>query len=425
VALAVMGSGEGCGRTTPRADAVTASDIALPIARHPEGLRPPDAGPRLVMSSREVVFEPGNGRDPLRLPPDFRREAATERALFDALARRWFERGATGRAAPSLAIRADRTTPTAVITAALLDVEQAQFRDLQIVLAANGREVALPLRLPSSGEAPPPGRPACARATAQLTTTGTHVSVGIPGDPFVHEVASTTGACPAVPPRDGRPDAEGLAAYLAAAALFCPEPRVAAGEGARWDDVVGALEALARAPGVDAVGFARAMTSQSACESTMSIRDLALRLGAAAPGTLSQPRGVFAGLGAPARATGVAPEDAGVRRRVVVRALPASVSGLLAPAAVRRVVEAGLATVDRCATGGGPPGDRGGRLTLRFVIGGSGRVLAVEVTASADRDAAVERCLVQAVRAWRFPAPEGGGIVRVEQPVAWEERAGP
>lgn len=101
----------------------------------------------------------------------------------------------------------------------------------------------------------------------------------------------------------------------------------------------------------------------------------------------------------------------------VVREEPISVSGLLSPEAIRRVVRRNLRQVNRCYEEGlaREPG-LAGRLLIRFVIGQSGSVLSVSVAESQIALPSVGECVASAVRAWRFPAPEGGGVVTVNYP---------
>lgn len=61
--------------------------------------------------------------------------------------------------------------------------------------------------------------------------------------------------------------------------------------------------------------------------------------------------------------------------------------------------------------------DLAGRIIVGFTIGPNGQVLASSMTSSTVGNPAVERCVVQAVRRWRFPAPRGGGIVVVSYPL--------
>lgn len=57
-----------------------------------------------------------------------------------------------------------------------------------------------------------------------------------------------------------------------------------------------------------------------------------------------------------------------------------------------------------------------GRIVVQFMIARNGQVLSSLLQSSSMKNAAVERCTVQAVRRWEFPAPQGGGLVTVTYP---------
>ncbi len=58
----------------------------------------------------------------------------------------------------------------------------------------------------------------------------------------------------------------------------------------------------------------------------------------------------------------------------------------------------------------------GGRLVVQFTIAPTGRVLASLLQSSTVGSPAVDACVVQAVKRWEFPQPEGGGLVMVSYP---------
>lgn len=57
-----------------------------------------------------------------------------------------------------------------------------------------------------------------------------------------------------------------------------------------------------------------------------------------------------------------------------------------------------------------------GRVTVSFVISANGSVQSAAIGSSTLDDEAVAGCIVQAVRGWVFPAPDGGGVVGVSYP---------
>lgn len=57
-----------------------------------------------------------------------------------------------------------------------------------------------------------------------------------------------------------------------------------------------------------------------------------------------------------------------------------------------------------------------GKVAVAWTIDASGLVSEVSVTESSLGSAAVERCILERIRRWRFPQPEGGGVVAVTFP---------
>jgi TonB family protein len=63
-------------------------------------------------------------------------------------------------------------------------------------------------------------------------------------------------------------------------------------------------------------------------------------------------------------------------------------------------------------------------LTVRFVIDPTGHVASVEPLSTNARDPEVDRCVLRAVKALVFPAPEGPGYVTVTYPFIIEITGG-
>ncbi len=61
-----------------------------------------------------------------------------------------------------------------------------------------------------------------------------------------------------------------------------------------------------------------------------------------------------------------------------------------------------------------------GKIVVMWVIDQSGNVNSVVVTSSTMDNAAVEKCLERSISFWRFPAPKGGGLVKVSYPFVFE-----
>ena len=100
-----------------------------------------------------------------------------------------------------------------------------------------------------------------------------------------------------------------------------------------------------------------------------------------------------------------------------VRGGKAEVRGSLSKEVIRRVVRRHINEVKFCyeqQLNARP--DLEGRVTTKFVISPTGSVQSAIVANSSLRNQAVESCIVQALRRWTFPAPDGGGVVVVNYP---------
>jgi TonB family protein len=93
------------------------------------------------------------------------------------------------------------------------------------------------------------------------------------------------------------------------------------------------------------------------------------------------------------------------------------VRGSLSREAIQLVIQSHLGEVQSCYERElvRDPALRG-RVLVSFVIGPSGAVQSAAVTESTLRSPRVEGCIVEAVRRWTFPPPEGGGVVGVNYP---------
>jgi TonB family protein len=114
---------------------------------------------------------------------------------------------------------------------------------------------------------------------------------------------------------------------------------------------------------------------------------------------------------------GVGPLARRQPRELTIVPQPALVRGGLDKEIVRRVVRAHLNEVRYCY-------ERSlvrrpslaGRVVVNFTIAPAGRVLASVLQSSTLGDNAVEACVVDAIRRWDFPKPDGGGVVIVSYP---------
>lgn len=100
-----------------------------------------------------------------------------------------------------------------------------------------------------------------------------------------------------------------------------------------------------------------------------------------------------------------------------VRPARAAIRGALSQEAIRRVVRRHLAEVRFCYEQGlqsNPSLE--GRVAVTWIIGADGAVQNASLSSSELGSSRVEGCVVEAVRRWAFPAPDGGGIVGVTYP---------
>lgn len=108
------------------------------------------------------------------------------------------------------------------------------------------------------------------------------------------------------------------------------------------------------------------------------------------------------------------------------RALPATadvesgaerVIGSLDKEVIRRVVRSKIAQVRYCYERQLMKNPRlAGKVTLKWVVSGTGKVVKASVASSSLNDLSTERCIEQKILRWRFPKPKGGGIVVVNYP---------
>lgn len=101
---------------------------------------------------------------------------------------------------------------------------------------------------------------------------------------------------------------------------------------------------------------------------------------------------------------------------VVIRVPPAELGGL-DKGVIMDVIRAHQAEVKFCyerALQAQP--DLGGKVTVAWTIGADGQVTRAEVLENTVADPSVANCVRARVLTWRFPEPEGGGVVNVTFP---------
>jgi TonB family protein len=138
-------------------------------------------------------------------------------------------------------------------------------------------------------------------------------------------------------------------------------------------------------------------------------------------------KGRFGGQGDGGYGTGPGVGGLHTRHAVVPEALPgiANVRGNLDKEIIRRIVRRNINQVRYCyqnALVRRPTLE--GRLVTQFTIAPTGRVLAAVVQSSTLKEISVEACVVNAIKRWEFPAPNGGGLAMVSYPFTFAPAGG-
>src|SRR5215831_6217905 len=113
------------------------------------------------------------------------------------------------------------------------------------------------------------------------------------------------------------------------------------------------------------------------------------------------------------------PEPYFVPSHVLTDTSPVVVRGALSVGEVEVVVRAHTADLNTCHLWAklSSPGPQRGQAVVQFKIAATGRVVSAAIASSTVAAPEFETCVTSAVRKWRFPKPEGGGIVIVQYPI--------
>ena len=139
-------------------------------------------------------------------------------------------------------------------------------------------------------------------------------------------------------------------------------------------------------------------------------------------GTIGHGGGGGSGQGYGRGAGGLGARAARVPR---IRSGAADVRGSLSREVIRRVVRRNIQQIRFCyeqQLAARP--DLEGRVTVTFIIAPTGAVQTSLLASSTLGNATAEQCIVRSARRWSFPAPEGGGIVRVNYPFMLSQQGG-
>jgi Ca-activated chloride channel family protein len=111
--------------------------------------------------------------------------------------------------------------------------------------------------------------------------------------------------------------------------------------------------------------------------------------------------------------------------RVKVNGMAPRVRGSLDKSIVRRVVREKRDQVRYCYEREltRTPGLGTGKVVMKFIVTATGSVRQASVSSSTLNSPAVESCLATRMRTWRFPKPQGGGIVVVTYPFLFSQGA--
>ena len=86
-------------------------------------------------------------------------------------------------------------------------------------------------------------------------------------------------------------------------------------------------------------------------------------------------------------------------------------SGQIDKSAVSKVLRRRSGAVKRCYNKALKRNENaGGKIVVKFRIGPAGRITKIKVKKNGTGDAGVASCITNAMKGWRFPAPEGGSV---------------
>jgi TonB family protein len=97
------------------------------------------------------------------------------------------------------------------------------------------------------------------------------------------------------------------------------------------------------------------------------------------------------------------------------------VMGSLDKELVRLIVYRHLGEVRRCE---GLQQRLPGKVAVKFVIAPTGAVATAKVAETSVKNAELETCIVNRVKTWQFPMPDGGGVVIVTWPFELDSSGG-
>lgn len=64
-----------------------------------------------------------------------------------------------------------------------------------------------------------------------------------------------------------------------------------------------------------------------------------------------------------------------------------------------------------------------GKIAVKFIVGATGDVLQAEIASDTLGDESFKACMLNVVRSWKFPEPQGGGNVTITYPWVFQPNA--
>ncbi len=113
----------------------------------------------------------------------------------------------------------------------------------------------------------------------------------------------------------------------------------------------------------------------------------------------------------------------GGRKKRIVRIVPGRLilKGALSKEEIARVVKANWYQIKYCYESQLRHNPKlSGKIVVQWIIAGNGFVQSAVVISSTMNNSRVENCITRRILRWKFPQPQGGGIVRVKYPFVFQ-----
>jgi hypothetical protein len=101
--------------------------------------------------------------------------------------------------------------------------------------------------------------------------------------------------------------------------------------------------------------------------------------------------------------------EVGKTRESLITILDVTTTGGLAKEAILGVARSHVGEIDPCYAVNAPSG----KSTVVLIVGPDGTVKEVKIASGTLKGSSMESCVVQKIKAWRFPSPSGGREAKV------------